>query len=465
MNFDTNGLLEPQVAHTLRLLESLDKNNIAADLSPVGTGKTYCAAAIARHHSNPTIVIAPKLVLPTWNKVLGMYGVKPYLMINYELLCRGNTKWLKYRKKKDVERWLTGHLKFPQNSIVYLDESHRTKGISTLSAGLLIKLKEQNYKMVLMSATAATNPLDMRSFGYATNLIPNVDMKTFKTFCENSGCSWLGKWGVQIFDGNDPKAQAKMKMVHENLFNVQKIASKMNRVDFGDIFPDNQIVAESYDMGEEGGKIKDIYEEMETELIRLEERCENYRDHIFSIIVAARRKIELLKTKAIVEMVQDLYDEGKSVVVFLNYTDSIEAVSKRLSKQFKGQIGYIYGEQNYKDRLQDIEDFQSDKKRIILANIAAGAESISLHDLNGNFPRATIINPTYSIIKTLQSMGRVWRAYGKSPSYQRFLYCAGSIEDSVCSKLQQKKNNVDILNDGDLCPSGPIFRFAKGMNV
>jgi hypothetical protein len=218
-------------------------------------------------------------------------------------------------------------------------------------------------------------------------------------------------------------------------------------------------VAEAYDIGSNTGKIQAAYDEMEAEIAKLDERTEGYSEHIFAVMMAARRKSELLKVPLFVEMLEDLYDEGKSVVLFLNFEDSVNAVVSRLSKssKLKNKIGYIIGGQKAGIRQKDIEDFNADKKRIMVANIKAGGVGISLHDLNGNFPRASIISPNFSAFELVQALGRVWRQGGKTKSYQSVVYAAKTIEEKACQRVQFRINNLSTLNDADMRAGISIF--------
>ena len=243
---DTQGLLEPQVPHSQTLIDSLYLNGFALDLSETGCGKTYAASAIARAMNAPLVVIAPKMVLPVWEKVLAKFGVKAYLLINYEKICRGNTIHLKYLRCKKDERWLNTKLKIPSGSFIILDESHKCKGSNSLNAGLMIALKRQGYRFLCLSATQAVSVLEMKALGYIANL---HQIKDFKDFARDFGAKDLGRWGALTFNLDDKEAQAKMRKLHDNLFNVQKCASRLTREQMGNLFPENQIIAEAYDMG------------------------------------------------------------------------------------------------------------------------------------------------------------------------------------------------------------------------
>jgi len=205
-------------------------------------------------------------------------------------------------------------------------------------------------------------------------------------------------------------------------------------------------------MGTNTDKINRVYEQMEAELAALEESSVNYSEHHFAIMTKARRMAELLKVPTMVEMIEDWFDEGISPVVFVNFTDTVDAIIKQLSKnrKFDGLIAKIVGGQSDKVRQADIEGFQNDTKRIMIANLAAGNAGVSLHDLNGKFPRASVISPSYSAINLLQALGRIHRAEGKTKCIQKIMFAASTIEEDACKRVQCKLNNLECLNDGDL---------------
>lgn len=464
---DTTGILEPQVPHAIKLLNSLYLNGIACDLSGTGVGKTYVASWIAKQVNVPIVVICPKSVIPTWEKVLKLFGVKAHLLIGYEKLMRGGTPYVSYRKTTNKTDPKTGQLvefwryqlvqaNFPASCLIILDEAHKCKGVTSLNAGLLITLKRQGYKVLTLSATQATNCTEMRAFGYAANL---HNLYGWKSWCLDYGAQEVGNRGDLTFDSESEEAQKKMSMCHNDLFNNQEIASRLTREQMGTLFPENQVIADAYDLGSNNPKIQAVYDEMEEEIAQMDEQTENYSAHIFAVIMRARRRAEMLKIPLFQEMFEDLWDEGKSVVTFLNFTESIVALSNRLQSQrkFKDKIGYVYGEQSFKERWKDIDDFQADKKRGMICNLKAGGVAISFHDLNGKHPRAALINPSFSAVDLMQALGRINRQGGLTPCYQRLVYASGCIEERACSKVQSRLNNLSCLVDGDLTAGFSLF--------
>jgi superfamily II DNA or RNA helicase len=429
------------------MLNSLYINGVACDQSETGTGKTYVAAWIAKNLNSPVVIVCPKVVIPSWTKVLSYFGIKAHCLINYEKLIRGNTEHLSFKDGKDnsASDYI---INFPKNSLVILDEVHKCKSATSKNSDFLIKLKMDGYKSLLLSATAATNPLEMKAFGFATTL---HNLTSYRQFITDSG-AYVGRYGGFQIDLQSQKTVEAMSNIHDKLFNLYKVSSRMTRKMFDKIFPDNHVMAECFDMGTNTDKINRVYEQMEAELAALEESSVNYSEHHFAIMTKARRMAELLKVPTMVEMIEDWFDEGISPVVFVNFTDTVDAIIKQLSKnrKFDGLIAKIVGGQSDKVRQADIEGFQNDTKRIMIANLAAGNAGVSLHDLNGNFARGAIISPSYSAINLLQALGRIHRAEGKTKCIQKVMFAAGTIEEDACKRVQSKLNNLECLNDGDL---------------
>lgn len=440
-------LLPPQREHAVNLLNSLYINGVACDQSETGTGKTYVAAWLAKNLNSPVVIVCPKVVIPSWTKVLSYFGIKAHCLINYEKLIRGNTEHLSFKDGKDNGP-SDYTINFPKNSLVILDEVHKCKSATSKNSDFLIKLKMDGYKSLLLSATAATNPLEMKAFGFATTL---HNLVSYRHFITSSG-AYAGRYGGFQIDLQSQKTIEAMSNIHNTLFNLYKVSSRMTRKMFDKIFPDNHVMADCFNMGTNTDKINRVYEQMEAEMAALEESSINYSQHHFAIMTKARRMAELLKVPTMVEMIEDWYDEGISPVVFVNFTDTVEAIEKQLAKnrKFDGKIARIVGGQSDKVRQKDIEDFQSDNKRIMIANLAAGNAGVSLHDLIGNHPRGSIISPSYSAINLLQALGRIHRAEGKTTCIQKVMFADGTIEVEACKRVQCKLNNLECLNDGDL---------------
>lgn len=452
-----NLLLPPQRPHAIRLLSSLYQNGFAIDMSDMGTGKTFSACAVLKETNLPFVILCPNSLKTNWERTTKSFGIKPYQILNYEKIIRGNTKFYKYKKVRNAQNQIIGEQgvfkNIPPNVVIVFEEAHKCKGLESSTAELLFAAKRGGFKRLKISGSMATNPLEMFAFGYSSGLHTNEDRNSFKrNFCQSYGCEYTGKFGQMTFDPESDLGRQGMLRIHNILFEETKVASRLTKAMMGDYFPQTKIVPECLDMGANSPKIQKVYDLMQREIDLLEKHCENYSQHVFAVIMKSRRQTELLKVPVFVEQIESAYNENNSVAVFVNFKETITAISDRLNrkKEFRGKVAYVIGGQDEDERQECIDGFQSDKYRVILCNMKAGGVGISLHDINGKHSRVSLHSPGFSAIELIQALGRVDRQGGKSKSYQRIIYAADTIEESACDRLQYRIDNLAALNDHDL---------------
>jgi superfamily II DNA or RNA helicase len=329
------------------------------------------------------------------------------------------------------------HNYFANNILV--SNCHRCKNEKTLNSKMLRAAKRSKSPVLALSATIADNPLHLYSLGLVLGLFE--DYPSFWNWAYKHGV-YKSFFGVEF----NPKPEFLQK-IHQQLFPAK--GSRIRIADLGDAFPDNLIITDSYDMNSNAKKIQSAYRKMDGELQRLYATKEKDKgSSILTEILRARQEIELLKVPTIIEMAEDLIEEGNSIAIFVNFKETISVLSQKLKCDCIID-GSITGEQ----REKNIEAFQSDQSRIILCNIKAGGVGISLHDLNGTYPRVSLISPTNSAVDLVQALGRIHRAGAKSKAIQRLLFCAGTIEEEIAQNVSVKIQNITLINDGDLTGS------------
>ena len=422
-------LYDRQEKHVRTLCGTLFMHGSALDSSETGTGKTVCGAEVARIQNTPTLVVCPKAVIPTWQRELKERGVEASV-INYEKLRAGKTPHGHWEKR----RWVWDR---PANSLIIFDEAHKCAGIDTKNAKLLIEAKDR-YLVLMLSATLASSPTQMRAAGW---LLGAHGLGNFWQWCLKNGCT-KNRWnGIDFTGGPEHISNIASQIKHR--------CSRMTVADLADHFTETQIVTEPLDFGDE---IADIYTEMEQELLELEKASKgdkkNSAAEALVTQLRARQRVELLKVPVIIEMVNDLIAEGKSVAVFVNFSQTLEALREKLGIQ---NCVEIHGKQDAIERELSIKAFQTDATRIILCNTAAGGVGVSLHDVTGKHPRAAIISPDWNEKNIIQVIGRVHRAGGKTPSMQRILFAAGTVEEKVEKAVRKKIQLLNLLNEESAC--------------
>jgi superfamily II DNA or RNA helicase len=445
---NVKGLREFQIPSVAKLCAAILKNKAALDGSDTGAGKTYTAVGVARELGMGIAVVCPKAVIYSWNKVIkDHFGMKPEFVLNYESVKTGKYKeigvWKSVSKisTREFFQW-----NIPKNTLIIFDESHRLKGHGTQNSEIAIAAKKQGYKILCCSATSTVNPIEMKTIGLILGIY-----KTGKwtTFLREHGCE-QGRFGWE-FNGD----QKILKKLHADFFLDRGV--RIRREDIKD-FPDCDVMAEAYNINEKSEKeLKAVYEEMEKELRLLKIKCKSAKEYkINSMVIMLRswQKAELVKVPLFVEMAEDAMQDDMSIVIFVNFSDTVRALSNRLNTNC-----VVWGENKGNERDDHIADFQADKKRVIIVNIKAGGAGLSLHDLNGNHPRLALVSPTPSAVDLVQCLGRVWRVGGKTKALQKIIFVANTIEEDICEKVKVKIDNLSLINDGDL--QGPLNIFEE----
>jgi hypothetical protein len=451
---DSSGLRPWQINAVEKLCACIKKWGCAIDGSDLGTGKTYSSTATARELGMDILIVCPKAVVESWSRVVKNHfkmGPKLVGIINYEMLRTGKKEspYLSYVKRRETRRkeyvW-----KISKNTLIIWDESQKLKGASTKNSEMCIAALNQGYKMLFCSATNATNPLELKTVGLALKLFNNGP-SYYKWLYEHGVTR--GRFGMEFTGGKQ-----HLTKLNKDIFVNRGV--RLTR-DVIPNFPETQITAQCYNIEDSAKKkIDKIYSEMAVELKRLKNKIKKEKStSALTAILRARQEVEFLKIPLFIEMIEEGIENGMSVVVFCNFTETIHALSERLNTKciVNGEAEYV------KTRQSSIDAFQADNERIILVNIQAGGAGLSLHNITGKYPRLAIISPSYSAVQMRQATGRVWRDGSSTKSIQKIIFVANTVEEKVCESVNKKLDNLDLLNDGDLT-SDPSIEYDNTSN-
>ena len=438
--FTCPKLFDWQKEHCERLIDSLMVNGYAKDGSDTGTGKTVIALTVARRLGLKPFVVCPKAVVPSWTEWSFKFLYSTPYVFNYEKLRTGNTKY--YTKNKQTKRAGRWHLD-PAKALLIFDEDHRCKSSKSENSKLMIAAKEKGIPTLSLGATSCSNPVEMRALGY---LLDMHDDAGWWNWCLKNGCK-RGVFGGLTFRGY----KSVLKRLHDHIYKD----GRGSRIRIKDLppgsFPESLIVADGYDIGTESSKeIELIYSDLKAELAELEKKKESDEYNPLTAQLRARQEVELHKVPIFSELTRDAIESGNSVVIFINFRATMEALTKRVSGF--GDISFIYGAQGDFARDLEAKKFQKDETRICICMTAAGGTGLSLHDEHGDYPRVSLISPSFSAIDLRQALGRVHRATGKSPSIQKIVFANDTIEMNVCKAVRAKLNNIDLINDDEMNP-------------
>lgn len=438
------------------------------DGSDGGTGKTYSALATCISSGKTPIVVCPKSVKPSWQRAGHHFGLESVTSLNYESVKTGNTplgKWENDEKGREYFQWT-----LPDNSLLIFDEAHKCGALTSQNTHMHLFAQCLGLPILNLSGTPAENPLQLRAIGSSIGLF---DIKDFYEWVYSKGCrrgqrGWQWTFGLNWKKKEEIRALQEFTMlkIHEEIYHGGK-GFRLRKRDIPG-FPLMPVISQPLDLGSATGDIAKAYEEMALEIAAWEKKVKDLEVDIESgsgkealgnkmeIQMRAMQKIELLKVPAVVEMVKESIAAGHSVPIFVNYTETLKALCQRLKTDCFID-GSQVGPSGEKRRESCIKRFQSDDSRVIVANSQAGGLGISLHDLNGNYPRETLIFPSFRAKDLLQCTWRIERDGSLTEGIQRIVWCAGTREEESAMAVEMKTENLSMLSDGDLESSIRIF--------
>jgi hypothetical protein len=407
---------EKSAAEHLRILDSV---GASLDGTGCGGGKTVIASAVASRYGIPVAVICPKSVIAKWEDTLAAFGVRPQFVLNPEKLRTGRTPWLKKETKKAF-KWA-----LPAHSLLIFDEAHMFGAHNSLNGAMLEAASGQ--AVLMLSASAAESPLKMRSIGINLRLF---SPRCFWKWVREMGAV-TGRFGGLEWDPYDETNKEKMYRLHDSIYSCR--GYRVPEQTLRDQLPELMESDESLWISpEDRAEIKRLYEEMSDQ--EDPGGVKNLRQ---------RQAIEIVKVPYLAERASEIITENGSVVLFLNFHESIDKAAELLPG-----AEIIDGRQPHTKRLGTQKKFQENTLKVVIVQIAAGGQSIDLHDLSGEHPRTALICPQFSGLVEEQAVGRISRVGAKSRALALRLFVPGTIEKGAMVLTQEKRENVAIFNSG-----------------
>ena len=437
-------LFPVQVQALLFFLKVLLSGKNTLDSSEMGTGKTVVACHLARDYGKPVAVICPKAVIPAWERELEEVGITPIFVSNLEKLKTGSTPYLdkittqRGSRKAHAFQWNVNSL--PTDTLILVDEIHKCKGLNTANSKMLIALVTQGYRIHGMSGTPCEDATEMNALGLMLGLhsgkFAKGGLDHFWRFMRNFGVT-QDQWGS--YKMTDRTALSRLRAL---MYGVN--TNRLTSADFPDAFRNNRVFVRPINF-RSNDKIIKAYDDLgiTPKIIDdfIQKGTVTDSEHVLVRLLKARQLAESYKAVDIAEMAKNSMAAGKSVVVFVNFSDTVEALKVSL------KCDSIDGSQTPAQRQAIIDSFQRDDSHCVVCNISAGGTGISLHDVQGKRPRSSLICPTFNAKEYQQVLGRIHRNGAKSDALQEVLVAANSIEEKVMTSINRKIANHSDMHE------------------
>ena len=408
-----------QRSNSLTLAEQLLIRKVGADRSEMGTGKTLTALLVAQLLDSEAIVVCPLAVKETWER--WAKGLVKATVNTWEYMRRGNDPLY------DGVTW-----RLPKRSVLIFDEAHRAKTGPTLNARMIRRAVDQGERILLLSGTLLESPMDCQVLGNALGLNPGGSQ--WWGWCRKWGC-YEDFWGNRVWK---PAPDIKARFAAE-------VAAIGVRTKLEDVqaLPEDQVNHICVDLHVS----KKVTAGLEHALKEHDEKVASGRNEDAPVVqlLRARQELELKRIPHILDLAKDAVAEGRKVVVFLNFTASMDLIPSPL--------GLIDSRTTGEARQKVVDIFNSDATPpgVLAVQSQSGGVGLSLHDTTGKYPRVSIISPSFDARELLQILGRIRRVGQMSKSVQYLLWAKGTVEEGIYRRLEQKSNflkecNGDILN-------------------
>ena len=436
----------PPLEHQKIAIEKLagSKRFILAD--DMGLGKTTSTIIAALEAgSKKVLIVCPASLKINWQREIANYSDRPvfiaegkkfstehdFVIINYDILKNFHDS---DPKKKDESLLLQSGF-----DLVILDEAHMISNVQAQRTKIINSFAKKVDKVWLLTGT----PMTSRPMNYYNllNLIESPVAQNWKAYairyCQGFQFT-AGKrkvWNVMGASNLEELRDRTSKQILRRL--------KEEVLDLPDkIITPVYLRLKSKEYEDLMGEYFDWYERNPDESSSLTVQ--------FSKLMKVRKVIANEKTKQTIEFVENILEQGKKVIIFTNFTDTLQTIYQHFGKQ----AVYLDGSCSNAVRQQAVDSFQNDDKtRVFVGNLKAAGVGLTL-----TAAEVVIMNDlSFVPAEHAQAEDRAYRYGQKSNVLVYYPLFENTIEGAIYDILNRKKQIIRTVmgdeqpeNTGDI---------------
>lgn len=140
------------------------------------------------------------------------------------------------------------------------------------------------------------------------------------------------------------------------------------------------------------------------------------------------------KLDSLMEMLEELFEEGRKILLFSQFTSMLSLIEQELEKR---GIAYALLTGQTRDRRSPVKDFQSGKRQIFLISLKAGGVGLNLTEAD------TVIHydPWWNPATENQATDRAYRIGQEKPVFVYKMIARGTVEEKI-QHLQKEKSDL-----------------------
>ena len=420
----------PPLDHQKEAIQKLVENKKFILADDMGLGKTTSTIISALETgAKKVLIICPASLKINWQREIENYSDRTtsiiegkkwddadFVIINYDIIKNFHDD------KKKAESTIVKS-KF---DLVIVDEAHYVQNSQAQRTKLINDIGRNVERVWLLTGT----PITSRPINYF-NLLNLIDspvaqnwMAYVKRYC-NGFQFQAGRrkiWNVSVASNleelRDRTSPLVLRRLKENVLDLpEKIITpvylRLKSKEY------EELMGEYYDWYDKSG---------ESDSLTLQ----------FTKLTKVRQVIAEEKTKATIELCENIIEQGKKVIVFTNFTKSLEMILQHFGKS----AVRLDGQMSQKERQLSVDNFQNDEKiTVFVGNIKAAGVGITL-----TAAEAVVMNDlSFLPSDHSQAEDRSYRYGQKNNVLVYYPIFDNTVEGIIYDILKKKKNIFETI--------------------
>lgn len=359
----------PPLEHQKEAIQKLVENKKFILADDMGLGKTTSTVIAALEcGAKKILIICPATLKINWKREIENYTDRPisiaegkkislsedFVIINYDIIKN-------FHDIKDKEN---SQLLSASFDLVIIDESHYLKNAQALRTKLINNLVKKIERLWLLTGTPMTSrPIDYYNLlNLVDSPVANNWMAYVIRYCNGYQFRAGGRmvWNVMgasnLEELRDRTSSQILRRLKENVLDLpEKIITPVYL----------RLKSKAYEevMGEYYAWYDKNPEESKSLTVQ------------FTKLTKVRQIIADEKVNETIELAENIIEQGKKVIIFCNFTDSLN----KIADHFKKTAVKLDGSMSKAQRQKSVDDFQTDEKiKVFVGNIKAAGVGITL---------------------------------------------------------------------------------------
>ena len=434
----------PPLQHQKEAIEKLagSRRFILAD--DMGLGKTTCTIIAALETgAKKILIICPASLKINWQREIENYSDRPvyisegkkfsiesdFVIVNYDILKN-------FHDTTDKSKSLLDQSNF---DLVILDEAHMISNPQAQRTKIINHFVKNIKRVWLLTGT----PMTSRPMNYY-NLLNIIESPVAQ--------NWMA-YAIRYCQGYQFMAGRRKVWNVTGASNLEELRDRTSKqilrrlkedvLDLPDkIISPVYLRLKSKEYEELMGEYYDWFDNKKDESSSLTVQ--------FSKLMKVRKVIANEKTKQTIEFVENIIEQGKKVIIFTNFTDTLQTIYQHFGKQ----AVYLDGSCSKPHRQHAVDEFQDNEKiRVFVGNLKAAGVGLTL-----TAAEVVIMNDlSFVPAEHAQAEDRAYRYGQKSNVLVYYPLYENTIEGAIYDILNRKKQIIrTVMGDEHPENSGDV---------